>query len=298
MHHVARHGLVRLLVLLAVPQAGCWAESDPVEVVVECGPRDLSPECCLKKNPSQWERCTGSSELGRAMEEAETLRRPPSVSLKVAAGAMATFMAAQSVRIGSAEQRGVELAVDLRQKVEKAILQCARKADEQINDYHFHGKSPSWELCQQVKLGERTTWAAYLGLFKHEQSWPCLREALNKLLPRKNYRLHPRFYVNPKTGSWEHMDENQMSQILAHDGWSGLKGTIEPDIIILDENGFIVHVYDLKFPCPETNDADWETYGNGSRWEYRSQGDVYEDALGVEPLLVSPRWGVSTPRNK
>ena len=33
---------------------------------------------------------------------------------------------------------------------------------------------------QQVKVGEHTTWAAYLGLFKHEESWPCLREALRQ----------------------------------------------------------------------------------------------------------------------
>jgi hypothetical protein len=26
----------------------------------------MSPECCLKKNPGQWDRCTGSSELARA----------------------------------------------------------------------------------------------------------------------------------------------------------------------------------------------------------------------------------------
>ncbi|HEX8820479.1 MAG TPA: hypothetical protein VF794_11180 [Archangium sp.] len=75
------------------------------------------------------------------------------------------------------------------------------------------------------------------------------------------------------------------------EGWKGLTGTIEPDIILLDEKGFIVHVYDLKFPCPETNSARWETYAEG-RWRDELQGDVYEEILGVKPRLVSPRDGI------
>lgn len=82
-----------------------------------------------------------------------------------------------------------------------------------------------------------------------------------------------------------------VSQIVAQQGWKGLLGTIEPDIIILDEKGFIVHVYDLKFPCPEDNVARWERY-KGGRWHDETQGDVYKRILMVSPQLVSPRWGV------
>ncbi len=281
---------MRLLVLLVMLQAG-W--SDSVEVAGECGPRDLTPECCLKKNPGQWERCTGSSELARAVEEAEAaeaLGRTPSLALKVTAVGVAGGLAVQAVQIGSAERRGVELAADLLTKVEKAIVQCVRQAEQQVNDHHFNGKSPSRELCQQVKVGERTTWAAYLGLFKHEQAWPCLREALKKLVPGR-YLLHPRFYLNPRTGKWEYLNDNEVSQIVTQEGWSGLRGTIEPDIVLLDENGFAVHVYDLKFPCPKTHVAQWEPYEEG-RWKDWSQGDLYNEALGVEPRLVSPREGV------
>jgi hypothetical protein len=291
MLHTAKNWPPRLLVLLVVLQAGCQAEPEPVEVGRECGPRDLSPECCLKQFPGQWERCTGSSEM------AEAVGKTPSVALKAGAIGAAGALVVQQVRIGSAENRGAELAANLLAKVEKAIVRCARKADQQVNDYHFDGGSPSGEICQEVKVGERTTWAAYLGLFKHEQAWPCLREALDKLLPKKNYRLHPRFQFNERAGKWEYMDENWVSQVVSREGWAGLRGTIEPDIILLDENGIIVHVYDLKFPCPESNGAHWEWYRDG-RWRDRSQGDVYEEALGVEPLLVSPRWGVSIPKQK
>lgn len=281
MPHATRSELARLLVLLSVLQVGCLSESDSVEVAGECGPRDLTPACCLKQNPGQWERCTGSSELVRA----------PSLTLKVTAVGMAGALAGQAVHIGSAERRGVELAADVLAKVEKAIVRCVRQADQQVNDHHFNGKSPSRELCQQVKVGERTTWAAYLGLFKHEQAWPCLREALEKLVPGR-YLLHPRFLLNARTGKWEYLNENEVSQIVTQEGWSGLRGTIEPDIVLLDENGVVVHVYDLKFPCPETNVANWEWYREGIGKD-GSQGDLYKKALRVTPRLVSPREGVA-----
>ncbi|MFY0524652.1 hypothetical protein ACN28I_16305 [Archangium gephyra] len=274
--------------LLAVLQAGCLSELDSVEVVGECGPRDLTPECCLKQNPGQWERCTGSSEMARV---AETAQRSASSGMKAVAGATAAVMgAAMRPQINSAERRGVALATDLLAKVEREIERCVRRADQKVNDYHFNGRSPSWEICQQVKVGERTTWAAYLGLFKHEESWPCLREALDKLLPER-YLLHPRFQLDDVTGSWKFLKEQEVKELVSKYGWKGLWGTIEPDVVLMDAKGFIVHVYDLKFPCPKANDAQWERY-RGGRWKDETQGRVYDDALQVKPRLVSPRQGV------
>ena len=235
----------------------CWrsVDLDSVEVAGECGPRDLTPECGLKKYPGQWERCTGSTEMAQVAVTGEV----PLPGLKVRRVLRRGRGGGDDAAIDSAERRGVALAADLLAKVEKAIVRCARKAEQQVNDYHFNGRSPSWELCQQVKVGERTTWAAYLGLFKHEQSWPCLREALEKLLPKKRYLLHPRFQLNEREREMGVMDENWVSQIVSGRAGTGLRGTIEPDIVLLESNGFIVRVYDLKFPCPETNVAR----GNG-----------------------------------
>ncbi|WP_257458369.1 hypothetical protein [Archangium lipolyticum] len=282
---IAKSEPLRLLVLLALLLGGCLAESEPVDVAGKCGPRDLTPECCLKQLPGEWERCTGSSQI------AEQVVRTPSTALKLAAGGVAGTVAVQSVRINSAEQRGTQLAADLRSKLERAIEQCVRRADREVNDYHFNGRSPSRELCQQLKVGEQTTWAAYLGLFKHEQSWPCLRKALDELLPKKNYLLHPRFRRDGQTDRWEFLDEQMVKKIVSEQGWKGLTGSIEPDIVILDEKSFIIHVYDLKFPCPETNVATWTKYKNNT-WKEWSQGDLYKIALGVIPRLASPREGV------
>ncbi|WP_143195768.1 hypothetical protein [Archangium sp. Cb G35] len=221
---------------------------------------------------------------------AETAQRSVSTATKIAAGAtVVVTTVAMMPQINSAERRGVALATDLLAKVERAIEQCVRQADQKVNDYHFNGRSPSRELCQQVKMGEKTTWAVYLGLFKHEESWPCLREALDKLLP-KRYLLHPRFQLNELTGTWKFLNEEQVKKIVSEHGWKGLWGTIEPDIVLMDEKGFIVHVYDLKFPCPEFNNARWERY-KGGRWHDEMQGRVYERATGVKPRLVSPRQG-------
>ncbi|WPB78008.1 hypothetical protein KYC5002_02425 [Archangium violaceum] len=281
---------MRLLVLLAMLQAGCLSELDEASLGMECGPRDLTPECCLKKNPGQWERCTGSSELARVAEEAAgTVGRTPSLVAKVAAAGMAGVMMT-AVHIGSAERRGVALATDLLKKVEEEIVRCVRSAEQEVNEYHFGGKSPTREQCQEVKVGERTTWAAYLGLFKHETAWPCLSKVLDKLLKGK-YLLHPRFYVDPQTGEWVHMPEKLMSQIVAREGWSGLRGTIEPDIVLLDANGVVVHAYDLKFPCPESNGAGWGHYREGV-WKDWSQGEVYRKVLRVTPKLASPQDGI------
>jgi hypothetical protein len=288
----AKSRLLSGLVLLAVHQVGCLSELDSVEVVGECGPRDLTPECCLKKNPGQWEQCTGSSEMAHV---AEVSQRSVSTAGKIVAGAtVGAMVGAMMPQINSAERRGVALATDLLAKVERAIEQCVRRADQKVNDYHFNGRSPSRELCQQVKVGEKTTWAVYLGLFKHEESWPCLREALDKLLPRR-YLLHPRFQLEERTGTWKFLNEEKVKQIVLEHGWKGLWGTIEPDIVLMDEKGFIVHVYDLKFPCPDTNPLLWPRYREG-RWKDQMQGGVYKDALRVEPWLVSPRQGVEPRR--
>ncbi|ATB34966.1 hypothetical protein CYFUS_000378 [Cystobacter fuscus] len=272
-----------MLALLALLQVECLAESDPVGPEGECGPRDLTPECCLKQFPGEWERCTGF--------EAEQVVRSPSRGMKFAAAGMATIVAtAMQPRINAAEQRGVELAADLLANVEKAIVRCTREADKQVNDHHFQGRSPNAEICQQIKAGEQVTWAVYLGLFKHEQAWPCLREALNLLLPGR-YWLHPRFRLDDRTGRWVFLDKKAVEEIVAKQGWKGLKGTIEPDLILLDEQGVIVGVYDLKFPCPESNIARWEKYSKGP-WQDWFQGERYEQALGVPPRLVSPREGI------
>lgn len=277
MSRKAREDTLGVLALLALLEASCLAEWTPPGGG-RCEPGDASPECCVKEHLGEWERCAASPPDVRS-----------DVVLRATAGGVAVVMALHPV-IGTSEQRGVELATDLSAKVEEALVRCVREADRFVNDHHFQGKSPSAEQCGQLRLGEKTTWAAYLGLFKHEQSWPCLHERLSKLMPGR-YWLQARFRFDEQTQRWEFLDERKVKDLIAQQGWKGLTGTIEPDVILLDEKGTIVRVYDLKFPCPSTNMASWNNYYEGP-WFGLSQGKLYENALQVKPLLVSPRWGV------
>ncbi len=159
-----------LLALLLVLQCACLLEEELVAVEVRCGPRDLSIECCLKQFPDDWERCTGHARMAKVAEKATEAARAPSLGTKAVAASMAVAMAALRPAIQSAERRGSALASDELKKVERAIERCARQAHKKVNDYHFNGRSPSRELCNQLKSGDRTTWAVYLGLFKHQES--------------------------------------------------------------------------------------------------------------------------------
>lgn len=272
------------MVLLSLFLGGCLAESSLEGAELKCGPRDLTPECCLKQSPGQWEKCTGSpGPLGSGVSNATRL----------IAGGTAALMALHPV-IDSAERRGVELATDLRSEVEAAIVKCVRRAERQGNDHYFNGESPSREQCAELKM-EGQTWAMYLGAFKHKLAWDCLHEALNKLLPRR-YLFEPRFQLNERTGMWEYLSPEMVDGILALQGWKGLKGTIAPDIVIMDAHGIIIGVYDMKFPCPTSHATRWETYRDGP-WIGDKQGDVYAHALHLNEavLLVSPREGVVRP---
>ncbi|MCY1020898.1 hypothetical protein [Pyxidicoccus sp. MSG2] len=268
-----------VLLLLSLFQGGCLAESSLDGGELKCGPRDLTPECCLKRNPGDWQKCTGASGPAEA---------GISVAMKIASVGASAALALQPI-IGSAERRGVELATDLRSDVEAAILKCVRRVERQGNDNYFDGESPSREQCAELKM-EGQTWAMYLGAFKHSLAWDCIHEALKKLLPHR-YLFEPRFRLNERTGEWEYLTPKAVNQTVSNLGWKGLEGTIAPDIVIMDERGVIIHVYDMKFPCPESNVASWHRYTKAP-WEPFRQDEIYLDALKAEPWLVSPREGV------
>lgn len=254
------------------------------EADLQCGPRDLTVECCLKKNPGQWEKCTGTPSPGES-GVSEGVKR----NLGRAAAASTAVAVALQPRFNSAEQRGVELAADLRTNIEAAILRCVRGAEREFNNHYFKDKSPSREQCAESKRPGQT-WAAYLGLRKHQEANICLEEELRKWLPRR-YLLQPRFRLNEQTGRWEYLDGEKEAQVVSLLGWSALEGSIAPDIVIMDRNGVIILVYDMKFPCPGSNVARWDYYSKGP-WAFSAQNQVYSRALGVEPLLVSPGDGI------
>jgi hypothetical protein len=74
-----------------------------------------------------------------------------------------------------------------------------------------------------------------------------------------------------------------------------LRGTIEPDVVIHEGNPHHVQAtYDYKFPCMNTGAwSRWRKYPEGPPHYGKKQGQLYEEAFGVKPVLVQPRVGVS-----
>ncbi|HYO64529.1 MAG TPA: hypothetical protein VEU33_00495, partial [Archangium sp.] len=72
-----------------------------------------------------------------------------------------------------------------------------------------------------------------------------------------------------------------------------LEGTLEPDVVIHTGDPLKVWaVYDFKFPCPETNPPFWRKYPKGHPYQGRTQGEMYQRALGRSPSRVTPLDGV------
>ncbi|NOK22728.1 hypothetical protein HMI50_37530 [Corallococcus carmarthensis] len=54
-----------------------------------------------------------------------------------------------------------------------------------------------------------------------------------------------------------------------------------------------LRLLDFKFPCPISNDASWRRYPRNHPYAGRTQGQMYEQALGVRPWLIVPILGAA-----
>lgn len=182
--------------------------------------------------------------------------------------------------------------------IDAAILDCVKDADFQVNDGLFGG-SPTREQCAEVvdrnANGKPVTRAMRLGVQKHDAAMACIEQKLNVLRPG-GFSLNQRYRLNPQTGKWEPLTRKEVEALLRAGG-EGLFGTIEPDVVIHTGNlAEVLDVYDLKFPCPGTNAAQWNRYPKGHPQEHLNQGELYETAFRANPARVSPRWGVERLR--
>jgi hypothetical protein len=50
-----------------------------------------------------------------------------------------------------------------------------------------------------------------------------------------------------------------------------------------------VLIIDLKFPCPPSNRPQWTRYRSTKAHPNSTQDKVYQDALGGDVILLSPR---------
>lgn len=183
-------------------------------------------------------------------------------------------------------------------RIAEAILDCVKDADFQLNERYFGG-NPSHAQCAEVverdARGNPVTRAMLLGREKHTLALECIQQKLQELRP-DGFSLNQRYRENKATGRWEPLSDQQVKALLRAGG-DGLIGTLVPDILIHTGHlAQVLDVFDLKFPCPGSNEATWGRYPRGHPYARINQGEAYEQAFGVNPARVAPRWDIKRLR--
>jgi hypothetical protein len=218
----------------------------------------------------------------------------PSAAASVASGSLA----GAAVMGGVLVQRGRDLEEEERAAIDNALAECADEARSEIMLKYFENGRPTREECDEVmgtdRRGQPITRAMQLGLEQHEVALRCVEEKLSKIKP-EGFILSPRYRHDPSTGRTEYLPREVVEELLRQGRGEELRGTLEPDLVIHEENlRRIQSVYDFKFPCMNTDRRlPWREYPEGHPYGGRNQGDLYKDALGPVPKRVQPRVGVS-----
>ncbi|MFL5349513.1 MAG: hypothetical protein ACJ8AT_32330 [Hyalangium sp.] len=212
---------------------------------------------------------------------------PPGVGAPVAAAVIG------AVVIKSSDS----LDAELRASIDKALAECATSARLEVMARHFKDRGPTQEECaEQVgtdSRGQPITRAMQLGVEQHQVALRCAEERLKKLKPG-GFSISPRYRVDPQTGSAQYIPREVVEELLRQGRGAQLRGTIEPDIVIHEgQPQRVQDTYDFKFPCVSTDEfSSWRRYPRESPHVGKTQGEVYQQALGGQPAQVQPHIGV------
>ncbi|MFE8598657.1 hypothetical protein [Archangium violaceum] len=188
-------------------------------------------------------------------------------------------------------------------RVEQVLTDCAREANSKVNDEDevLKGQIPTAEQCREVvrqEKGKDVTRAMDLGARKHAMALACVQRELGGLHP-ENFSVQPRYKYDPSEGRWRQLDPVIVAEWLRNGLESLLLGTLVPDVVIHASGNAqrVQRVYDFKFPCVPARKSQrpaWREYPEGHPHHPKTQGQMYEQALGGEkpPSLVTPQLGV------
>ncbi len=230
------------------------------------------------------------------------LRDPANCPPVLGQHAAASTTVASGSLVGAAVAGGLlvrpsrELEENERAAIDQALAECADNARSEVMLKYFN-RGPTREECEEVvgtdRNGQPITRAMQLGVEQHEVALRCAAEKLSKLRPG-GFTLTPRYRFDPRTGKTEYIPREVVEELLRQGRGEELRGTLEPDLVIHEENPRRVQdAYDFKFPCMNTsNRSSWRNYPKGHPYSGRSQGEMYGEALGVKPGLVQPHLGV------
>ncbi|NOK12364.1 hypothetical protein [Corallococcus exercitus] len=185
-------------------------------------------------------------------------------------------------------------------ELEERLAACAVHAERQGNARFFEGRPPTRKECGEVvgrdRCGNPITRAMQLGKQKHVLVLQCAEEVLKELWAAP-YSIEQRYRYYPNAKIVETISREKEARMLADGCTDELRGTIKPDLVLHADRNLLKSALtlDFKFPCPESNRPQWTDYGEGSPYNGSTQEQVYEEALGGDALLVSPRLGVVPP---
>jgi hypothetical protein len=220
---------------------------------------------------------------------------PPSGPLPLPATSVPVL--ATSVVGAAVIQVGHSLNAGLQARIDEALAECADAARSEVMLKHF-GRSPTREECNEVvgtdSQGQPITRAMRWGVEQHTLALQCAEKKLQELKPG-GFSIQPRYRVDPETGKAEYLPREVVETLLRQGRSAELRGTIEPDIVIHEGQPHRVQdVYDYKFPCANTSRMlDWRKYPAGSPHGEKTQGEVYQKALGGQPARIQPHLGVT-----
>ena len=183
-------------------------------------------------------------------------------------------------------------------ELEKQLAACAVQAEQVGNARYFQDRPPTKQECAEVvekdRCGNPVTRAMFLGRQKHVLALACAEQVLKQLWPAP-FSIEQRFRYYPHARMVESISKEKEARLISNGCTEELRGTIKPDIVLHENRTQLlkaVLILDFKFPCPDTNLPQWTQYGRGSPYEDMSQKTLYQNALGGQALLVSPRRGI------
>ncbi|WP_338023487.1 hypothetical protein [Archangium primigenium] len=244
---------------------------------------------------------TGPSRSGRTPRRGFRLDTETAAHLRHAnALGTTTSLSSASVRATATVTRLAPLLLVFLRSDEQAdalqqrLIDCARQADQRINAEHFGDREPTREECgEELSLDgcdEPITRAMHLGRQKHAFALACAREVLERLWPAP-FSIEQRYRYYRNAAFLETISQEQERRLIEQGCTRELWRTIKPDVVLHPDANRLkaVLILDFKFPCPSTNTPSWKHYGKTSAYDGLTQGEVYQEALGGEALLLSPR---------
>lgn len=181
-----------------------------------------------------------------------------------------------------------------REAIEQVLLRCAQEAERTVNRRVLgEDRPPRRDECRKLvqdEFGNQLSQAALWGREKHKQALPCVLRELGPRFPGR-ILIEQRYRYYKGADHLELVTREQEQRLLAQGRLHELQRTFAPDIVIIfDGNAFWIQaVYDFKFPCPDTNTPQWNSYPDTSAFRGSTQDKVYRDALKVDPVIVTPQ---------